>query len=54
MKEVLSKIETVWKQYPDLRLGQLLLNVCGSNDLFMMEDEKLQERLEKNIFPIED
>ena len=54
IKEVLSKVETVWKQYPDLRLGQLLLNVCGSNDLFMMEDEKLMERLEKNIFPIED
>lgn len=54
MKEVLSKIETVWKQYPDLRLGQLLLNVCGSPDLFMLEDEKLLERLEKNIFPVED
>lgn len=54
IKEVLIKIETVWKQYPDLRLGQLLLNVCGSRDLFMVEDEKLLERLEKNIFPIED
>lgn len=54
IKEVLSKLETVWKQYPDFRLGQLLLNVCGPCDLFVMEDEKLMERLEKNIFPIED
>lgn len=54
IKEVLSKLETVWNQYPDFRLGQLLLNVCGSCNLFAMEDEKLMERLEKNIFPIGD
>lgn len=48
--EVLSKIEKVWKQYPDLRLGQLLLNVCGSKDLFAIEDEDLLKCIEENIF----
>ena len=49
INEVLSKIETVWRQYPDLRLGQLLVNVCCSYDLFMLEDENLMELLEKQI-----
>lgn len=51
---VLSAIETVWKQYPDMRLGQLLINVCGKSDLFSVEDEKLLERLQYNTFPIKD
>lgn len=49
---VLSAIETVWRQYPDMRLGQLLLNACGSVDLFGIEDEKLLEHLQENMFPI--
>ena len=48
--EVLSKIEKVWMQYPDLRLGQLLLNVCGPKDLFTLEDEDLLKCFEENIF----
>ena len=48
--EVLSKIEKVWKQYPDLRLGQLLLIVCGSKVLFAIEDEDLLKCIEENIF----
>ena len=51
--EILSKLEKVWNQYPDLRLGQLLVNVCGKSDLFMIEDEELLERLQYNQFPIE-
>lgn len=54
MDEVLRKIKKVWKQYPDFRLGQLLVNVCGVDSLFYLEDEHLMERLQKNIFPIED
>ena len=50
---VLSAIESVWKQYPDMRLGQLLINVCGKSDLFSFEDEQLLERLQYNTFPIE-
>lgn len=52
MDEVLRKIKIVWKQYPDLRLGQLLINVVGKKDLFGVEDEVLVERLQKNIFPL--
>lgn len=54
IQEILSKIETIWKQYPDMRLGQLLLNVCGNCDFFSMEDEELLKRLQYNQFPIEE
>ena len=53
MDEVLRKIKIVWKQYPDLCLGQLLINVVGKKDLFGVEDEVLLERLQKNIFPLD-
>ena len=46
--EVLSRVETIWKQYPDLRLGQLLLNVCGPKELFSIEDEELAECFDNN------
>ena len=52
IREILAKLERVWRQYPDMRLGQLLINVCGKTDLFMIEDEEVLVRLEKNIFPI--
>lgn len=51
---ILSKLETVWRQYPDMRLGQLLLNVCGNKDFFAIEDEELMKRLKYNQFPIEE
>ena len=54
IRKVLTKLEIVWKQYPDMRLGQLLLNVCGNCDFFSMEDEELLKRLQYNQFPIEE
>jgi hypothetical protein len=39
---VLSKISAIWKKYPDLRLGQLIVNLLPSNfrsDPFYVEDE---------------
>ncbi|HEC64611.1 MAG TPA: DUF1040 family protein [bacterium] len=47
--KVLAIIRRTWKAYPDLRLGQLLLNVV-QNDLtsgllYYMEDEELIGRI---------
>lgn len=41
---VLSELFLVWKESPDLRLGQLLCNLAGS-DLFYLEDENLIARM---------
>lgn len=39
--KILEQIGRVWKQYPDLRLGQLLLNVLGDPMLYYAEDAEI-------------
>jgi len=45
----LERVKEIWKKYPDLRLGQLIINIEGQCDtpLYYMEDNKLIETLEK-------
>ncbi len=45
---ILSRLNNVWKCYPDLRLGQLILNCFPEHDkAYNVEDEKLIKKLEK-------
>lgn len=44
---ILNEIGTIWKQYPDLRLGQLILNVINDPALYYIEDEELVELLKQ-------
>lgn len=39
--DILRRLKLVWKENPDLRLGQLLLSVIKMDRLFYVEDEKL-------------
>lgn len=39
--KVLGSISVVWKQHPDLRLGQLILNVLSDPALYYVEDDQL-------------
>jgi uncharacterized protein YihD (DUF1040 family) len=44
---ILNLLKQMWKQVPDWRLGQLLINLTYRNeDLYYLEDDKLEERLE--------
>ena len=45
---MLQKIGEIWKQYPDLRLGQLLENIATmyNSSLYFTEDEDLMRKLE--------
>lgn len=43
---ILERLKTVWKDNPDLRLGQLLLDAVNANRLFYIEDETLIQALE--------
>lgn len=46
--KVLDRLEEVWAENPDLRLGQLILNVIrDESQLYNIEDEQLIERIEK-------
>ena len=44
---ILKSVGDVWKNYPDLRLGQLLLNVVRDPMLYYIEDDKLVDELVK-------
>jgi hypothetical protein len=40
IRRILAKVEALWLQNPDLRLGQLVSNVAGGDDrVFYIEDE---------------
>ena len=46
--DILKRINKIWKQYPDLRLGQLIINLESICDipLYYLEDEELINALE--------
>jgi len=49
--EIIEASHDCWKQYPDLRLGQLIynLNKSGNSDVFFPEDDKWLEWIKKGI-----
>lgn len=49
---ILHELGRIWEAYPDLRLGQLLLNAVGHNEtaLFYIEDEELISKLYHDIY----
>jgi len=46
---VLEEIAMYWKENPDLRLGQIIVNMNNNQDPFYMEDDALLERLKSEI-----
>lgn len=44
---ILNEIRIIWKKYPDLRLGQLILNVIEDPALYYIEDEELVKLLKQ-------
>lgn len=47
INRILKEISIIWKQYPDFRLGQLILNVINDPALYYIEDDELVERLKQ-------
>jgi len=49
--KIMDKITQAWKRHPDMRLNQLLINLCvipdGNN--WSIEDEEVLKNLEANI-----
>jgi hypothetical protein len=44
----MKTITDVWKKYPDLRFGQLILNVFPDNiDFYYVEDDKFFENIKE-------
>lgn len=49
--EYLAVVEKVWKDYPDLRFSQLVLNVFRSPADYYLEDEDTLEMI-KEVYKI--
>jgi hypothetical protein len=45
---ILKEIEKIWREHPDLRLGQLLLNYMEEPFLYYIEDEDLVDILKND------
>jgi len=48
---LLAKIQAFWEKNPDLRLGQLVSNLAGNEDVFYVEDYNLEKTLEQLQVP---
>lgn len=52
IERILNKIEAIWINEPDIRLGQMLVNFAPprlQNDIFYLEDDELEKELDKEI-----
>ena len=43
----LNELQNIWLEFPDLRLGQLLLNAVSDPELYYLEDEELIIKLQE-------
>lgn len=49
---VIHEIEDIWKEFPDLRLGQILMSAFFSTpELYFVEDEELVGVLREKLTP---
>ena len=49
IKPVLEALETYWNKNPDLRLGQIIVNMTrawGRHDPFFVEDDKMLQAIQ--------
>lgn len=51
---ILKELGNIWKEVPDLRLGQLLLNVARDPELYYIEDKELVDKLRMVYAPTEE
>jgi len=46
-KRILKKIKKIWDKHPSLRLCQLIQNGFGTEDIYNITDDVLEEKLEE-------
>lgn len=53
--DILVKLQDLWEQYPDQRLGQIISNylVNDNEDIFYIEDDEISQRLTDQLSLIE-
>jgi len=43
--KMLNELKGIWSTFPDLRLGQLLVNVTERSSLYYIEDDELMKKI---------
>lgn len=46
---VLGKLALLWESEPDLRLGQIIVNLTGRADPFNVEDDRVEAALDEAL-----
>ncbi len=49
IRRIGEKLIRAWQTSPDLRLGQLVVNLAGTNDPFNVEDDRAEQALDRFI-----
>jgi len=47
INRVIEALRATWHANPHLRLGQLIVNVCGKDCVFYLEDDLLVDELQE-------
>ena len=50
---ILLLVAKLWAKYPDWRLGQLLVNVSDTDNIFYVEDDRVEKGL-RNYLELEE
>lgn len=45
--KIIGMLQRAWEDSPDMRLGQLIINVAGKTDVYNVEDEVMQDDLKE-------
>jgi len=46
---MLEKLALLWESEPDLRLGQIIVNLTGSPNPFYVEDDRLESAIDAEL-----
>ena len=49
IRRALEKLALLWESEPDLRLGQIIVNLTGKADSFNVEDDRVEAALDKAL-----
>lgn len=49
ISRVLGKLALLWESEPDLRLGQIIVNLTGRADPFNVEDDRVEAALDEAL-----
>ena len=49
IRRALEKLALLWESEPDLRLGQIIVNLTGKADSFNVEDDGVEAALDKAL-----